>query len=112
MFGQNKKRINRLKLKPFLEMKPMNERCLDVYWDLQIKKAKKLDELEISPETKLKKLSWNSWISLTKSTFTYLTDLPKNFYNNQIEKNEILYLSPLRIKELYKFDKAQKINNN
>ena len=112
MFGQNKKRIESLNLATFIQMKPISERFLDVYWNSQIKKAKKLDCLQFSPESKLKKLSWNSWISLSKSTLTYLIDLPKNFYNKQIDKDGILYLTPPKIKKLYKFDKVQKINNN
>jgi hypothetical protein len=49
---------------------------------------------------------------LGKSTLTYLVDLPKNFYNKQIYEEGILYMTPPKIKELYKFDKVQKINNN
>jgi hypothetical protein len=112
MFEQNKKRIESLNLVSFVEIKPIRERFLDIYWNSQIKKAKQLDKLNISSESKLKKLSRNSWISLGKSTLTYLVDLPKNFYNKQIYEEGILYMTPPKIKELYKFDKVQKINNN
>lgn len=108
MFGKNKKRICSLNLSSLVEIKPMSERFLDVYWNNQIEKAKELDKLNISPESKLKKLSWNSWISLTKSTLVYLEDLPKNFYKKQIDKEGILYISPSKIKELYKFDKIHR----
>jgi len=108
MFGKNKKRINSLNLSSLIEIKPLSERFLDVYWNNQIKKAENLDKLNLSPESKLKKLAWNSWISLGKSTLTYLTDLPKNFYKKQIDKDGILYVSPLEAKRLHYIDKIHR----
>lgn len=104
--------INSLSLSKLISIKPLSERALDEYWNSQIKKSRELEESNISIESKLKQLSWYSWISFAKSTLIYLGDLPANFYRTRMDKDGTLYLSPLEVRTLYSLDKMYQINKN
>ena len=102
MFGQNKRRLEAIQYKSEYELKPLSERALDFYWDIQILKAEQLDRTGLSTEDKLKKLSWNSWPAFGLASLVGTADLLGNFAKGSAYHNKVLYVFPLSIKGVEK----------